>query len=43
MWVRLPHPFTSVFYAFLMTMAREIVKDMEDVRGDRLNGHQPSP
>jgi len=31
------------FYAFLMTMAREIVKDMEDVRGDRLNGASTLP
>jgi geranylgeranylglycerol-phosphate geranylgeranyltransferase len=31
------------FYAFLMTMAREIVKDMEDMEGDRLDGAKTFP
>ncbi|MCQ8904526.1 MAG: UbiA family prenyltransferase [Methanothermobacter sp.] len=31
------------FYAFLMTMAREIVKDMEDVEGDRAEGATTLP
>lgn len=31
------------FYAFLMTMAREIVKDMEDVEGDKKEGAQTFP
>jgi geranylgeranylglycerol-phosphate geranylgeranyltransferase len=31
------------FYAFLMTMAREIVKDMEDVEGDREEGATTIP
>ena len=31
------------FYAFLMTMAREIVKDMEDVEGDKKEGATTLP
>ena len=31
------------FYAFLMTMAREIVKDMEDVEGDKEEGATTLP
>ena len=31
------------FYAFLMTMAREIVKDMEDVEGDSIEGASTFP
>lgn len=31
------------FYAFLMTMAREIVKDMEDLEGDKLEGATTLP
>lgn len=31
------------FYAFLMTMAREIVKDMEDVEGDKTEGASTFP
>jgi len=31
------------FFAFLMTMAREIVKDMEDVEGDKLEGAATLP
>ncbi len=31
------------FYAFLMTMAREIVKDMEDVEGDSMEGATTFP
>ncbi len=31
------------FYAFLMTMAREIVKDMEDVEGDKNEGASTLP
>lgn len=31
------------FYAFLMTMAREIVKDMEDVEGDKIEGARTLP
>ncbi len=31
------------FYAFLMTMAREIVKDMEDMEGDREEGATTLP
>lgn len=31
------------FFAFLMTMAREIVKDMEDVEGDKLEGANTLP
>ncbi|MBM4240657.1 MAG: geranylgeranylglycerol-phosphate geranylgeranyltransferase [Euryarchaeota archaeon] len=31
------------FFAFLMTMAREIVKDMEDVEGDRVEGASTLP
>jgi geranylgeranylglycerol-phosphate geranylgeranyltransferase len=31
------------FYAFLMTMAREIVKDMEDVEGDSMEGANTFP
>lgn len=31
------------FYAFLMTMAREIVKDMEDVEGDKKEGAKTLP
>ncbi|HEX7467556.1 MAG TPA: UbiA family prenyltransferase, partial [Methanobacterium sp.] len=31
------------FYAFLMTMAREIVKDMEDVEGDSIEGAKTFP
>jgi len=31
------------FYAFMMTMAREIVKDMEDVEGDRAEGATTLP
>jgi geranylgeranylglycerol-phosphate geranylgeranyltransferase len=31
------------FYAFLMTMAREIVKDMEDVEGDSAEGASTFP
>ncbi|WP_424353812.1 UbiA family prenyltransferase [Methanobacterium sp. MBAC-LM] len=31
------------FFAFLMTMAREIVKDMEDVEGDRKEGATTLP
>lgn len=31
------------FYAFLMTMAREIVKDMEDVEGDKEEGARTLP
>lgn len=31
------------FYAFLMTMAREIVKDMEDVEGDKIEGAKTLP
>ncbi len=31
------------FFAFLMTMAREIVKDMEDVEGDRMEGATTLP
>lgn len=31
------------FYAFLMTMAREIVKDMEDVKGDEEEGATTLP
>lgn len=31
------------FYAFLMTMAREIVKDMEDVEGDLIEGATTLP
>jgi geranylgeranylglycerol-phosphate geranylgeranyltransferase len=31
------------FYAFLMTMAREIVKDMEDVEGDSIEGATTFP
>ncbi|MEN6329256.1 MAG: UbiA family prenyltransferase [Methanobacteriaceae archaeon] len=31
------------FFAFLMTMAREIVKDMEDVKGDRAEGASTLP
>ncbi|MGF7118522.1 UbiA family prenyltransferase [Methanobacterium oryzae] len=31
------------FYAFLMTMAREIVKDMEDVEGDKEEGAKTLP
>jgi geranylgeranylglycerol-phosphate geranylgeranyltransferase len=31
------------FYAFLMTMAREIVKDMEDVEGDKKEGAKTFP
>lgn len=31
------------FYAFLMTMAREIVKDMEDIDGDKKEGAKTLP
>ncbi len=31
------------FYAFLMTMAREVVKDMEDEEGDRMEGATTLP
>lgn len=31
------------FFAFLMTMAREIVKDMEDMEGDRMEGATTLP
>jgi geranylgeranylglycerol-phosphate geranylgeranyltransferase len=31
------------FFAFLMTMAREIVKDMEDVKGDQTEGASTLP
>ncbi len=31
------------FYAFLSTMMREIVKDMEDVRGDKIEGANTLP
>ena len=31
------------FFAFLMTMAREIVKDMEDVKGDQAEGASTLP
>lgn len=31
------------FYAFLMTMAREMVKDMEDVEGDKVEGATTFP
>lgn len=31
------------FFAFLMTMAREIVKDMEDVEGDKIEGAATLP
>jgi geranylgeranylglycerol-phosphate geranylgeranyltransferase len=31
------------FFAFLMTMAREIVKDMEDVKGDQVEGASTLP
>lgn len=31
------------FYAFLMTMAREIVKDMEDIEGDKIEGARTLP
>lgn len=31
------------FYAFLMTMAREIIKDMEDIEGDRMEGATTIP
>lgn len=31
------------FYAFLMTMAREIVKDMEDMEGDKKEGAKTFP
>lgn len=31
------------FFAFLMTMAREIVKDMEDVKGDKAEGASTLP
>ncbi|MDP3066871.1 MAG: UbiA family prenyltransferase [Methanobacteriaceae archaeon] len=31
------------FFAFLMTMAREIVKDMEDVEGDKVDGAHTLP
>jgi len=31
------------FYAFLMTMAREIVKDMEDLEGDKAEGASTFP
>lgn len=31
------------FYAFLMTMAREVVKDMEDVEGDKTEGASTFP
>jgi geranylgeranylglycerol-phosphate geranylgeranyltransferase len=31
------------FFAFLMTMAREIVKDMEDVEGDKAEGASTMP
>jgi len=31
------------FYAFLMTMAREIVKDMEDMEGDKADGANTLP
>jgi len=31
------------FYAFLMTMAREIVKDMEDIEGDKKEGAKTFP
>ena len=31
------------FYAFLMTMAREVVKDMEDVEGDSIEGASTFP
>jgi geranylgeranylglycerol-phosphate geranylgeranyltransferase len=31
------------FYAFMMTMAREIVKDMEDVKGDQAEGASTLP
>ncbi len=31
------------FFAFLMTMAREIVKDMEDMEGDKMEGDSTLP
>lgn len=31
------------FYAFLMSMAREIIKDMEDIEGDRMEGAKTLP
>jgi geranylgeranylglycerol-phosphate geranylgeranyltransferase len=31
------------FFAFLMTMAREIVKDMEDMEGDKMEGASTLP
>lgn len=31
------------FYAFLMTMAREIIKDMEDIEGDKMEGAATLP
>ncbi len=31
------------FYAFLMTMAREIIKDMEDIEGDQIQGAATLP
>ncbi|MDI6882227.1 MAG: UbiA family prenyltransferase [Methanothermobacter sp.] len=31
------------FYAFLMTMAREIIKDMEDIEGDKMEGATTLP
>lgn len=31
------------FYAFMMTMAREVVKDMEDVEGDKKEGAKTFP
>jgi len=31
------------FYAFLMTMAREIIKDMEDIEGDKIEGATTLP
>ncbi len=39
----LPGPLIPAIFAFLFHLAREIVKDVEDIEGDRLNGVKTLP
>ncbi len=39
----LPGPLVPAIFAFLFHLAREIVKDVEDIEGDRLNGVKTLP
>jgi len=41
--IALPGPLIPAFFAFLMHFGREIIKDIQDVSGDRASGSHTSP